>query len=365
MSSAAPSTIEYDYALLSPGLSRIGDGGVVSLEPLRGGRNARVYRLECAGGGSYVAKIYPEGADDSRDERRGREFAALRFMWRHGIRAIPEPVLTDPGGGYSVLRYVEGFPLSRDGIVEADIDVAVDFLVELDRCKHEPASRALGHASEACLSVEAAFEHLRRRLGGLRLAADPVISPVHARLREFLEAELEPGVDSMIERAQDLMALRGETCGATLGERTATLSPSDFGFHNARRSLDGSIAFLDFEHFGWDDPAKLVSDFLLHPGFDLDDAFRARFFGEMCSRHSCGDDIAWRVPIVFPLHALKWSTILLNEFVAEHRARRDHARCLLGPDESLLEDQLDQARQMLETGIASVQRFPHAAESRS
>ena len=39
-----------------------------------------------------------------------------------------------------------------------------------------------------------------------------------------------------------------------------TLSPSDFGFHNALKRSDGRIVFLDFEYFGWDDPAKMTAE---------------------------------------------------------------------------------------------------------
>ena len=45
------------------------------------------------------------------------------------------------------------------------------------------------------------------------------------------------------------------------------LSPSDFGFHNAllrgRPGVPGARdwVFLDFEYFGWDDPAKTVPIF--------------------------------------------------------------------------------------------------------
>jgi hypothetical protein len=53
---------------------------------------------------------------------------------------------------------------------------------------------------------------------------------------------------------------------AELAADRRTLSPSDFGLHNAIRRPDGSLAFVDFEYFGWDDPAKTLVDFVLHPG---------------------------------------------------------------------------------------------------
>ena len=220
------------------------------------------------------------------------------------------------------------------------------------------ASRGLGLASEACLSLEAGFEHLRRRIGGLRLAADAGVSRAHAELRELIEDDIDPTFERALESALEAYAARGVAADAMLGERGATLSPSDFGFHNARRNVDGSLVFLDFEHFGWDDPAKMVSDFLLHPGFALGTELRAHFLDAVRTRHSCGEAIAWRVPVVLPLHALKWTTILLNEFVSEHRDRRDHANHLLGPDEGRLDRQLEKARRMIATAKQSLLHPP-------
>ena len=46
------------------------------------------------------------------------------------------------------------------------------------------------------------------------------------------------------------------------------LSPSDFGFHNVIKTKQG-LRFIDFEYFGWDDPVKLITDFIWHPAMDL------------------------------------------------------------------------------------------------
>jgi hypothetical protein len=43
---------------------------------------------------------------------------------------------------------------------------------------------------------------------------------------------------------------------APLSARLQVLSLSDFGLHNPLRHPDGKLAFLGFEYFGWDEPAK-------------------------------------------------------------------------------------------------------------
>ena len=56
-----------------------------------------------------------------------------------------------------------------------------------------------------------------------------------------------------------------------------SLSPSDFGFHNALLEADGRLTFVDFEYFGWDDPVKIVADVMLHPGMGLSADHGRRF----------------------------------------------------------------------------------------
>jgi hypothetical protein len=104
-----------------------------------------------------------------------------------------------------------------------------------------------------------------------------------------------------------------------------TLSPSDFGFHNALRRPGGELVFIDFEYFGWDDPVKLVSDFLWHPAVELSAAERDVLVAAAAATY--GDDPAYaaRRAAYEPLIALRWAAIVLNEFVPEVWARRVYA----------------------------------------
>ena len=46
------------------------------------------------------------------------------------------------------------------------------------------------------------------------------------------------------------------------------LSPSDFGFHNIL-SHHNNLYYIDFEYAGWDDPYKLIADFILNPDYKI------------------------------------------------------------------------------------------------
>jgi hypothetical protein len=127
---------------------------------------------------------------------------------------------------------------------------------------------------------------------------------------------------------------------------TRTLSPSDFGFHNARRRADGSLVFLDFEYFGWDDPAKLTADILLHPGMVLSAEEDKRFRRGLAGINREDETYGARLSALWPLFGLRWCLILLNEFLPERWLRRAYADG--GRDrETARARQLDKAEAML------------------
>ena len=118
-----------------------------------------------------------------------------------------------------------------------------------------------------------------------------------------------------------------------LPDSSRTLSPSDFGFHNALKRPDGQIVFLDFEHFGWDDPAKMIADFLLHPHPDMaiGKSLKRRFIRRMLQCFEDQADLLQRVEIVYPLFGLKWCMIILNPFSPQSAPQEcAPARCARG-----------------------------------
>ena len=78
-----------------------------------------------------------------------------------------------------------------------------------------------------------------------------------------------PALEREIVKAKATMQAAGLDFAADLPQEWRSLVPSDFGFHNSLRRRDGSLAFVDFEYFGWDDPVKLSADIMLHPGKPL------------------------------------------------------------------------------------------------
>ncbi len=153
-------------------------------------------------------------------------------------------------------------------------------------------------------------------------------------------------------------AAAGLSLGQPVDAAAQTLCPSDFGFHNALRRPSGQLVFIDFDYFGWDDPVKLTADFILHPGMRLAETLKRRFAAAAIAVYCDDPAFRTRLALLYPLFALRWCLILLNEFLPERWANRINAGGQ--PDwEMAKQRQLDRAREWAQSLAATFQRFPY------
>lgn len=324
---------------------------VGSAERVGTGRNSRVYRVRC-GEEEYAAKFYFGTTADGRD-RMEVEFSALQFLWRRGVRCVPQPLRTDRVRKVALYPFVAGVPVDAGGVSPDDVEQLLSFVGELRRMGGDPEARALPPAAEAFFTVAGVVGNVRGRLE--RLLAHGGEGPAYDALRLFLRDEFSPALDRFAAGAE--AAGLGE-----LGWPYRTLSPSDLGFHNALRAPDGRLTFLDFEYFGWDDPAKTVSDALLHPRMQLAAEHRLRLTEGFDGIFGADPDWRRRVELLYPLFALKWCMIMLNEFRPEDIARRRHVDRTREEVEVIQLRQLEAARALLARTMGEEGRFPYAGE---
>ncbi len=295
---------------------------VRSLETVAGGRNSRVYRFLADDGSACVAKRYFRSAADARD-RLGVEFSSITYLWDHGIRCVPRPVAADAGNGVAVYEAVDGGPVGASKVTPADIDFAVGFLERLYVLGKRSDSKSLPLASEACFSINAVIENVQARYR--RLAGCSDSSAETCALRGYLDNDFRAAFDEVVSWSLSRLAAAGIPAAIEISNDERTLSPSDFGFHNAMRQADGTIIFLDFEYFGRDDPAKLIADFLLHPAMRLERELKRRFAVTATNIFQADRKLRQRTEVAYALFGLKWCLILLNEFLPDESRRRGFA----------------------------------------
>ena len=281
---------------------------VTVVSPRAGGANSEVWEVATAGGARYLVKRYPPAGPGEAD-RLATEIAALAFMARHGVAPVPGVVCSLPQVRVGVFSFVAGTPIAPHEVGKSEVRQAMDFLARLHGLRGAAGAGELPVAKEACFSVAAHEALVRGRAARLRegSADEP--------LREFLERDFAPHLERVSVWIGTAADARGIDPRAELPADARTLSPSDFGFHNALRRPDGTLVFFDFEYFGWDDPAKTVADFLLQPAVPVPERLRRPFCRQLRDVYGPAVDLGRRLPLIYALLSLKWCLIVLNLFL--------------------------------------------------
>ena len=231
---------------------------VTALTHAASGGNSRIYRVETATK-VFALKYYPPAAPQGRD-RLGVEIAALKLMGDSGIHGVP--AVHGYADRFALYDWLDG-ALPKD-ITLADIHAASDFLAHLPALSRVPAASQFPLAAEACLSLQELLAQVSRRMVRLR-----EVAANEAGLAQFLDGAFAHAWQQRVTDAKAACREAGVSAQDDLSPEKRCLIPADFGFHNILKKADGSLGFIDFEYFGWDDPVKLVADTLLHPGHAL------------------------------------------------------------------------------------------------
>lgn len=327
-------------AQAAPFLARHGLGPDFTLTPLPGGANNRVLLVESKGL-RHVLKSYFHDPADARDRFRAEQ-GLYRLAWTRGLRGLPEPLGWEATFRFGLFAYVEGRRLRPDEITEGRVAEALDFVRGLNAVRGSPAAVDLPLASEAVFSLIGHLDLIERRVTRLRGLAST--SPVDQAAAAFVADALAPAWDQVRRRIE---SEAGRDLEAALPRESRCVSPSDFGFHNALLATDDRLRFFDFEYAGWDDPAKLICDFFCQPQVPVGLEHWERFVGSLGEALDSEGRLATRAARLLPAYRIKWSCILLNEFLPTEQARRRFA----GGEGDLAARktaQLAKARKMLE-----------------
>ncbi len=317
------------------------------------GANSRVFMLENqANVGKYVGKFYFRHPMDSRD-RLQTEFSSFSFLRMQGFSDVPRPIAANHQDSCAIYEFVEGHKILSEELTIQDIAQAVDFLRRLKDLNTTARSYHFVDASDACFSINAIIASIEGRLGRF------VKIEEGSELRSFLENDFRPLLVVLNDWARQYCRQNGISFENEISMGEKTLSPSDFGFHNALRNPKGRIVFLDFEYFGWDDPAKTVVDLLWHPAIALTEPLKKEFVRQMLGVFSENKQLAKRVALVYPLFGMKWCTIVLNEFVANDFSRRVYAAGDSLDREQICAEQLRKAKQLFRKIKETYVEFPY------
>ena len=309
-------------AAAEPVLAQAGVTRPFRLEPITGGGNNRVFRVE-SGGAPVVLKVYFRHPDDPRDRLRA-DFGFSAFAWGVGARSLPQPLASDRETGMAVYEFVAGQKLAPGEVTATHVEEAAAFVRSINEHRADPRASALPQASEACFSIADHLACVSRRLD--RLRGIDVGSPIGRDAEMIVDRRMRPAWERV---AADVRASAHGGVDGQLDAGDRCLSPSDFGFHNAIRAADRRLRFLDFEYAGWDDPAKMVCDFFCQPAVPVPRELLSGFVAAVSPLWRDPAAFARRAALLLPVYELKWCCIMLNEFLPAADSRRTFAGAIV------------------------------------
>ena len=328
-------------------LDKVGLLAPFEITRLTGGVNNRVYRVETEKA-RYALKVYFAHPNDPRD-RIGVETVFTNYARSLDLDCLRHLISFDRDLNAALYTFADGRRFGINDVSESAIEQAIDFISSLNRDRS--LARDLPIASEASFSIHSHLSIIKKRIALLTREV------VDEAARDFVTNEITPTWQNI--RSQAISAA-GDRYFEELSEENRCLSPSDFGFHNAILGTGGTVHFLDFEYAGWDDPAHLFCDFFCQIAVPVSDKHRPYVTSKLASMVSDQDWFRKRIDILMPVYQLKWSCILLNDFLRVEGERREFAG--LSGNSSRRGQQLQQSRHLL-TAIQAASTASAAAQA--
>ena len=309
-----------------------------------GGANSHVAKITFPERSNVALKVY---AQDDVHDRYFSEQRAFELLSACGEERVPRALGGDSRLGVGLVSWIDGTGV--DSPSSEDMDQVLEFLASLHRIRTNPGFQNFPKASAAVLSGLELQTQVEKRLFLLQSRAVE-----YPALFAFIQNQFKPLNEEI--KARTRQSWPSNDFASNIAAEKLTLSPSDFGFHNCIRAENGRLIFLDFEYFGWDDPAKLCADFLTHPGMTLTVGMKRKWVEGVTQIY--GVEMRKRLEVAFGLVGLAWCLIILNPFREDRSlARRIFNSESGGDSPSLLGDRLVSAEKLTRRLKASYDCF--------
>lgn len=280
------------------------------------GKNNQAFEVRGEKERFFLKRFYKDAKKSQK--RLFAEFSFAQFAWKCGVRNLPQPISYDRKYGIAIYEYIKGRKLKPEEINEEIIEKAIKFFCDINYSGVFDDAQYLPLAAEACFSLKDHISCVDRRVKCLRGLHSVKIN---TDVGVFLKEELPKLWDRVQSRVKHAIELSGHDLNKRLETKQWCLSPSDFGFHNAFLTEKGEIKFFDFEHAGWDDPAKTICDFFYQEAVPVSMKYYKMFSQAIVSNIPDREFHLQRARLLLPVYKVKWCTIMMNDFLPEGEKR--------------------------------------------
>jgi len=286
---------------------------LAGFEPIKEHGNNFLYKLHTQRGDTFVLKRFFEKGSGDHDRLRS-EVKSLNALKRAGVKRVPDALWTDHVD-WVLFDYVPG--TQPEQISDREVDQLTDWLIGLDEKSAALRNKRLGPADDARLT-------LRSYLDGINRLWNPVLEAAQRKgpqdVKLFMMTDLEQLRQDNINHFYLWCKREKWDLDQPLPNNERIYSPGDFGFHNTL--IDGGkLTFLDFEHAGWDDPAKMLADFFYNTEQVLSTDHKLRVLDTFTQHRDWDKTFIKRFWAVADLVAVEWIVRRLQVVVPSEQYR--------------------------------------------
>ncbi len=285
---------------------------------IKAGGNNRLFKLSSSNR-NLLLKIYT--THDNR-QRLQREFQAFSYLRTHGFLNIPEAFFKDDTLNYAVYSFEDGITKSAENLTRDDLNQMLGFVLKLQDIQPDTVSEYFMPAVSACTCLQDYIKNITARVE--KFKHDSKRAHTSENIQELRNSGYEHTISDLVCEA--IHQYTHEELTKPIDQKDMRLSPVDFGPHNMVFKPDGTATFLDFEYFGWDDPCKLVVDFLDHDqSTGISEVDKTYFLETYLERSTVSPEILTRVKTVSRLISIEWLTCYLATLTNEKLSIRAFA----------------------------------------
>jgi thiamine kinase-like enzyme len=312
----------------------------LSAQPLSGGSNNQLYRIDTREGKRLLAKKY---FPDNRS-RLEREYSVLTVLSDQSFNEVPFPVARLDELETGVYSFIEGQRVASSDFTHDHIEKIAAYLAKLHDVKRDAVSREIPMGFMSARSFSEVIALIRGRFAPF-VGAKLEIFPTN--LRYFLKEE---AVIELIESLLETFIRNhdAEHLDRQLPSDDLRLTSVDFGAHNMLWRADGSLVVLDFEYGGWDHPLRVIADFLSHEKNQAMGSENMEYFvAEYLRRSPLSKEILRELNDYRYLSHLEWMMVYLSSMLPDKLARLAFAKGSSHDTEEYIERQIAKARERI------------------
>ena len=284
------------------------------ISKIKEGRNNHVY-LYKEKNNKFIIKKF-KNCFYTKYDRYFTEKIFIEYLKKKNIKNIPNIVGSNKKKKIIYFSYIEGKQIIRPK--KNHLNECLNFLKQINY-KTTYKNFKFQKASDACLSIKDHINTCESRINKLIIKYNYKKNNENKKIYNFLKKQIIPEFKIIKSNIKNLFTKT--QIKKKLNNNKLILSPSDFGFHNII-TKDNQIYFIDFEYAGWDDPRKLLCDFILNPDYSISKKDKIFFLTNFDQKFKTKISNSDEFRVILKFHFLKWVCVIISQIDLKFSKKR-------------------------------------------